>query len=197
MPNTQPCPSCGTLTDAEREAEVYRLCRALAGSWLYGGWKAETVSERDQEAAMRALGWWPITEECLVSSPPPAERTVGEATHRERVRAAEKFHRDRRLSPDEEESKRWGGLRVTDVRQKHWNGVNAFASRLLAERDKAEATVTERDATIAKLTALARDAIRWGRQIAAGVQPDARPLYDQLRKFDSRLAEITGGDNGE
>jgi hypothetical protein len=51
--------------EAKRDAE--RLCGALAGSWLYGDWKAETLNEREQEAVMRRLGWWPITEADLIA----------------------------------------------------------------------------------------------------------------------------------
>lgn len=43
------------------------LCRALAGSWFYGNWTAETYNERMQEQMMRELGWWPITEDELVA----------------------------------------------------------------------------------------------------------------------------------
>ena len=54
---------------AERDAlrkDVAMLCGELAGSWLYGDWKADTLSEREQEAVMRRLGWWPITEAELI-----------------------------------------------------------------------------------------------------------------------------------
>jgi hypothetical protein len=50
--------------DAVRHAA---LCRALAGSWFYGNWMAETYNERMQEQMMRELGWWPITEDELVA----------------------------------------------------------------------------------------------------------------------------------
>ena len=55
---------------AEVEAlrkDAARLCGALAGSWLYGDWKAETMNEREQEDVMRRLGWWPITEADLIA----------------------------------------------------------------------------------------------------------------------------------
>ena len=58
------------LLQAERDAlrkDAARLCGALAGSWLYGDWKAETLNEREQEAVMRRLGWWPITEADLIA----------------------------------------------------------------------------------------------------------------------------------
>lgn len=58
-----------------RDAE--RMFRLLAGAWLYGGWKAETFTEREMEALMRERGWWPITEDELISRDAASRPTAG------------------------------------------------------------------------------------------------------------------------
>jgi hypothetical protein len=55
------------LRDAEAEnARLQTIAHRLAQCWMYGGWKADTKNERDIEAAMRAIGWWPIPGETLI-----------------------------------------------------------------------------------------------------------------------------------
>lgn len=63
--------------EAERAARLAALSRAavkfevlaelLSGAWFYGDWKAETINEREQEAIMRDLGYWPTTEDEVVA----------------------------------------------------------------------------------------------------------------------------------
>lgn len=55
------------LSDLNEATNVQKLCHALAGAWLYGKWKVETPGEQEQQEAMEALGWWPITEDELVA----------------------------------------------------------------------------------------------------------------------------------
>lgn len=47
--------------------DMATLSGALASSWYYGDWKAETLDERIQQDVMERRGWWPITEDELIA----------------------------------------------------------------------------------------------------------------------------------
>lgn len=50
--------------EAERDAGRLRmLALLLSSAWYYGAWKAETANERDMEALMRQLEYWPVNNE--------------------------------------------------------------------------------------------------------------------------------------
>ena len=60
--------------DAVREcdrltAEVERLrgiALNLSAAWYYGGWKYETINEREMQSLMEQAGYWPTTEEQII-----------------------------------------------------------------------------------------------------------------------------------
>ncbi len=55
-------------SEAERDAAL-RIFPLLASAWFYGEWKAETANEREMQAIMEAVGWWPFkTEDSLIAA---------------------------------------------------------------------------------------------------------------------------------
>lgn len=50
-------------------AEVERLrgiALNLSAAWYYGGWKYETINEREMQSLMEQAGYWPTTEEQII-----------------------------------------------------------------------------------------------------------------------------------
>jgi hypothetical protein len=57
-----------SFADAQtRQDDLDLLCGMLASTWHYGHWKAETINERDMQALLERLGWWPVTEATLIA----------------------------------------------------------------------------------------------------------------------------------
>lgn len=59
-----------TAECARKDAEIAardRVLLNLAAAWHHGNWKAETLNEREMEADMRVLEFWPITEDQIIA----------------------------------------------------------------------------------------------------------------------------------
>ena len=46
--------------ETQKKSDIYAL---LASAWFYGGWVAETHTERQMQEIMEREGWWPIPSE--------------------------------------------------------------------------------------------------------------------------------------
>lgn len=53
------------------------ICEILAACWFYGGWQAETGSEREMEHLMRKIGLWPTDEDAIVGRSQARARGIG------------------------------------------------------------------------------------------------------------------------
>lgn len=62
------------LAKLQAQSEPDPIYRLLASAWYYGDWKAETANERAMQALMEKAGWWPVTEEKLISSTAPVQQ---------------------------------------------------------------------------------------------------------------------------
>lgn len=55
------------LLDARAEVERLRgIALNLSAAWYYGGWKYETINEREMQSLMEQAGYWPTTEEQII-----------------------------------------------------------------------------------------------------------------------------------